>query len=181
LFTHRRNRTRTERGQSIVEFALVLPLMLFIALAVVDLARIYTTMLSVESAAREAADFGTFGSEKWTPGAVDATVANMEKSACVASSDLPDYQGPDDNCANPVFTYCMSPDGGATCVPYSEGLTCDNPTREPPCRVSVTLAYTFNLIVPLSIEAFGVRYGFPNSITFERTNTFAMTDLELDP
>ncbi len=56
---------RHERGQSVVEFALVLPILVFLMLAVVDFSRIFTTMLSIESAAREAADFGTFGSQKW--------------------------------------------------------------------------------------------------------------------
>lgn len=174
-------RPRRGSGQSVVEFALVLPLMLFIALAVVDLARIYTTMLSVESAAREAADYGTFGSEKWTEASVPTTEGDMRKRACVAASDLPDYVGPDSACANPSFSYCLSGDGGTTCVPYSPLLGCDDPIRNPPCRLSVTLAYTFDLIVPLNVEVGGVEYGFPSSITFERTSTFPMTDLDLNP
>ena len=91
---------RLERGQSVVEFALVLPLLVFLMLAVVDFSRIFTTMLSVESAAREAADFGTFGSQKWNDAIVrcrvDGTEAKMRRRACTASSDLPDYVGPDD-------------------------------------------------------------------------------------
>jgi hypothetical protein len=173
--------TRRGRGQSVVEFALVLPLMLFLALAVIDLARIYTTMLSVESAAREAADYGTFGSEKWADSSVPFTESDMRTRACVASSDLPDYVGPDGNCSNPSFAYCLSGDGGATCVPYSAALACDDSAREPPCRLSVTLAYTFDLIVPLNIEIGGVEYGLPSSLTFARTSTFPMTDLDLDP
>jgi hypothetical protein len=155
--------------------------MLFLALAVVDLARIYTTMLSVESAAREAADYGTFGSEKWVDTSVPFTERDMRTRACVAASDLPDYVGPDDGCGNPSFSYCLSGDGGATCVPYSAALMCDDSTREPPCHLSVTLRYTFDLIVPLSVELMGVQYGFPSALSFERTSTFPMTDLELDP
>ena len=60
-------RRHSERGQSVVEFALVLPLLVFLMVGIIDLARIYTTMLSVESAAREAADYGSFGSQKWNP------------------------------------------------------------------------------------------------------------------
>ena len=83
-------------------------------------------MLSVESAAREAADFGSFGSQKWDV-AVDAplpdgTVAKMEHRACVAASDLPDYVGPDDACTNPAFSYELSTDRGATWVAYDPAL-----------------------------------------------------------
>ena len=42
-----------------------------------------------------------------------------------------------------------------------------------------TLSYDFNLLVPLNFEAFGVRYGLPNALTFTRTSIFPMTDLQL--
>lgn len=169
------------RGQSVVEFALILPLMLIIALGIVDLARVYTTMLSIESAAREAADYGTFGSQKWALSAVPATEALMRERACVAASDLPDYAGPDDGCTNPTFSYCLSADGGTTCVDYNEALGCDVAIREPPCRLSVTLRYVFRLLVPFHVEVNGVEYGLPSTLTFTRTSTFPMTDLSLDP
>lgn len=173
------------RGQSVVEFALTLPLLLFLMLGILDLARIYTTMLSVESAAREAADFGTFGSQKWNVAVYnavpDGTEAKMERRACIAASDLPDYVGPDDDCANPAFSYELSTDRGATWVDYDAALACDDPGREPPCFLRVTLAYDFRLLVPLNLEIFGVTYGIPESLTFERSSIFAMTDLELDP
>ena len=178
----RRPRRSHARGQSVVEFALVLPILAILMLAIVDLARIYTTMVSVESAAREAADFGSFGSEKWDPvvyAAADGTVAKMQHRACVAASDLPDYQGPDDACVNPTFSYLLSGDRGATWVPYSTGLACDDPNREPPCWVKVTLAYDFKLYAPLNIRLFGVDYGIPTHIAFTRESVFPMTDIDL--
>jgi len=171
------------RGQSIVEFALTLPLLLLLMLGILDLARIYTTMLSVESAAREAADFGTFGSQKWNVAVYnalpDGTEAKMKHRACVAASDLPDYVGPDDACTNPSFSYALSTDRGATWVGYDEALGCDDPEREPPCWVKVTLEYDFSLLIPFNLEVFGTRYGMPESLTFQRSSIFAMTDLEL--
>jgi len=174
---------RSRRGQSVVEFALITPIMIVLALAIIDLARIYTTMLSVESAAREAADFGTFGSQKWNEAVyavvLDGTEAKMKRRACIASSALPDYVGPDDNCTNPTFSYLLSGDRGATWEPYRAGLVCDNPTREPPCWLKVTLEYDFRLVVPFSLEMFGTSYGVPNTMTFERSSIFPMTDLNL--
>jgi Flp pilus assembly protein TadG len=164
-------------GQSVVEFALVLPIMLFLLLGIVDLGRVYTTLVSVESAAREAADYGTtLGAPRWTSDQVAATVGEMQRRACVAASNLPDYVGPAEDCANPSFSYCISADGGP-CGPPIEASNCNDPLREPPCRVTVTLRYDFRLIVPMNIEIFGVRYGLPSVLTLERSSTFAMTDL----
>ncbi len=176
-------RRRRERGQSVVEFALVLPIMIFMMVAIIDVARIFTTMLSVESAAREAADFGTFGSQKWNDAVVqmpvDGTEAKMVHRACVAASDLPDYVGPDEGCTNPAFSYELSLDKGATWVPYTPGLGCDDPTRTPPCWLKVTLSYDFHVFLPLNVEAFGVTLGLPSTMTFDRSSIFPMTDLAL--
>ena len=177
------SRLRPSAGQSVVEFALVLPIMIILMLAIIDLARIYTTMLSVESAAREAADFGTFGSQKWDDTIynlpVDGTEAKMHLRACVASSDLPDYVGPDDSCTNPSFAYELSGDKGMTWGAYDTALLCDDATREPPCWLKVTLTYDFQLFAPLNLEFFGVTLGLPDSFTFQRTSIFPMTDLAL--
>jgi hypothetical protein len=181
--TRPRRSARRRNGQSVVEFALVLPVMVFLMLAVIDLARIYTTMLSVESAAREAADFGTFGSQKWNDSIatlpVDGTEDKMKLRACVAASELPDYVGPDTNCTNPAFAYELSLDKGGTWQPYSPGLGCDDATREPPCWLKVTLSYDFRIFVPLNLQVFGQTYGLPSTMTFERSSVFAMTDLSL--
>jgi hypothetical protein len=159
---------------------------------IIDLARIYTTMLSVESAAREAADWGAFGSLKWADQAtVDTTVLpEMQRRACIASSDLTDYVGGTDTCTNPAFDYFLSTTKGssgswvkypATEAPGNPN-PCNNAARLPdPCWVRVDMRYTFNLLVPLNIEVFGATYGLPSSLTFTRTSMYAMTDLTLPP
>lgn len=171
------------RGQSVVEFALALPVMLMLLLGVIDFARIYTTMLSVESAAREAADFGTtLGAEKWQVGSpMDATVAEMRKRACVAASNLTDYAGSAADCTNPGFSYCVTASVGGTCGPINPADGCDNPTRPSPCTVTVTLTYQFHLIAPVNVEIMGIRIGFPSTLTFQRDSTFAMTDIDVSP
>jgi hypothetical protein len=185
----RRRRDRP-RGQSVVEFALILPLMLFLFLGIVDLGRVYTSMIGVESAAREAADFGTtLGAGRWADTSADITVAEMRTRACTAANTLPDFVGTDESCANPSFSYCVSPDNAATWIcdaPPDPAYECHEPGRDAPdwpgpCRVRVTLEYDFNLIIPVSFEAFGVRYGLPPSLTIRRSSTFAMTDLERAP
>jgi hypothetical protein len=182
-----RRSARGDLGQSIVEFALVLPIMVLVLLATVDFARVYTTMMSVESAAREAADYGTtLGAGKWQPGApMDGTVAEMQRRACVAASDLPDYadtdSDPTNGCTNPSFAYCLTATVGGTCGPVDPTAGCEVPTRAQPCTVTVTLTHEFRLIAPLNIQVGGGEFGFPSSITLVRDSTFAMTDIGLAP
>lgn len=170
------------RGQSVVEFALVLPLLLVILLAVADFARVYTTMLSVESAAREAADFGTFGAERWRPDSYATyTVPEMQRRVCVATKNLAEYAGPDEDCGNPTMTYCLTPSDGGSCGPVDPIYACENPSRENPCRLTVTVNYQFRPFAPLRIQMLGMEIGFPSSITISRSSTFAMTDIQVTP
>ena len=128
------------------------------------------------------------GAGRWQVGLpLDDTVADMEERACVAASDLPDYADPDDDdpatgCANPAFSYCVTTAPAGSCeFPVDPADACDDPTRTPPCWVTVTLAYDFHLIAPLGIDFFGVRLGLPSTLTFVRDSTFAMTDIDVAP
>jgi Flp pilus assembly protein TadG len=168
-------RARLNKGQSLVEFALVVPLMVLFFVAVADMARLYTTMATIESAAREAADYGSFDSNYWTN--ESQVREQMTHRACLAASNLPDYVGTTDSmaatCTNPTVTLELLPNDSVSCA--------DN-LREPPCRVRATLAYDFHLILPIHLDLGGGQsFGFPNQLSFERTSTFAMTDLQLDP
>jgi Flp pilus assembly protein TadG len=175
--------TARERGQSVVEFALVLPIMVVLLVAIIDFARVYTTMLSVESAAREAADFGTtLGAERWDAALRSGTVQEMQRRACIATTNLPDYADPDGDpvtgCTNPAFA-CEIVTTGADCAVYDAADTCEVPTREPPCQIKVTLTYDFHLFAPIRFEILGASIGLPASITIQRDSIFAMTDIEL--
>lgn len=167
--------------------------MFLLFVTILDFSRIYTTMASVESAAREAADFGTEGqgAVAWSKDNIAGTVAEMRRRACVAASDLPDYvgidtsvppDGVDDDCSNPTFSYCIRQSSAATCDfpvdPTAVGYTCDQADREPPCRITVTMAHQFHLFVPFQLDFFGVKLGLPVTLSFERDSTFAMTDIE---
>jgi hypothetical protein len=145
-------------------------------------------MMSVESAAREAADYATtLGAGKWQDGAPrTATETEMERRACVAASDLPDYADPDDDpqtggCTNPSFAYCVRTTALAPCGAFDPAAGCEDPLRVTPCAVTVTLSHEFHLLAPLNFEFMGVTYGLPSSLTFERDSTFAITDIDLSP
>jgi hypothetical protein len=180
-----------------VEFALLAPIMMFLLFAIIDLSRVYTAMSSVESAAREAADFGTsLGAERWSTTNAASTIAEMERRACTAASDLHDFAwtdsdadgafDPGEPCTNPSFDWCVSQTTGGACSkvfpqatdPSAPGATdCDNPDRDPPCTITVTMSDNFHLFIPLHIDFFGVQLGLPNTLAFQRDSTFAMTDI----
>ena len=60
-----------ETGQSLVEFAMVLPLLLVILFAIVDFGRIYQANVSLTNAVREGARLGAVGG---TSGEITARV-----------------------------------------------------------------------------------------------------------
>ena len=167
-----------ERGQGLAEFALVIPLMFVLAVAIGDFGRLFTAMIAVESAAREAADYGAFlGSDAWasssSPWSTNDT--EMKRRACVATSQLGDYDNTAGTCSdNPVVTWEIWDVNNSTKKPDHV----INPASEEcagrtglvdPCVVHVTVTYTFHPIVPLP--------PVPDSLTIKRESWFAVSDL----
>jgi Flp pilus assembly protein TadG len=158
-----------------VELALILPILAFMALAIFDFARVYISAVTIESAAREAADYGALYPWHWTALNTSVTEAEMERRACAASSTLTDYDGESDHssCANPTFTYALVKPGAVS--------DCSTVPREStPCRVEVTLTYTFHIIIPLNVQFFDTQLGLPSTVDLVRSSTFAVSDFQLD-
>ena len=182
------------RGQSLVEFALVLPILAIMLLAIGDLARVFTSMMTVESAAREAADYGAWQSVNWQGDPTDPdsnrykTEAGMRARACVASSNLVDFDGDTVDCTNPTMTIDVLDESDVSAIGAGGVVTqdCDKAQRMSgsvelaPCKVKVDLAYTFDLIVPVGIDFFGTRLGLPQQVGFTRSSVFAISDFDLD-
>jgi Flp pilus assembly protein TadG len=168
----------------VVEFALVVPVLLLIVIAVADFGRLYNAAVAVESAAREAADYGAFQADNWSstsPANITTTLQEMQRRACTAArgSHLEGYVGAEDGstCSNPSFT-CTLEWGGASqpCV-SSGGFVGTNDCSAiatqskatAACTVHVHLDYDFRLILGL--------LPFPDSITFGRDSRFRVSDL----
>ncbi len=55
---HRRRKCNGSRGQELVEFAIVLPLLLLVVFGLLDLGRLFHALITVTNAAREGARYG---------------------------------------------------------------------------------------------------------------------------
>jgi len=87
-----------ERGQSLVEFAITLPVVLLMVLFGIDFGRVYLGWVTLNNAAREAANFASINPTAWTGAgslvaqAEYARLINDESAAinCTLPSPLPD-------------------------------------------------------------------------------------------
>jgi TadE-like protein len=167
-----------------VEFALVVPLMLLMVVAIADFGRLFVSAVAVESAAREAADFGAFESGQWLLGNSAVTTDQMQRRACVAAagSHLEGYAEPPGTidhatCTNPSFSCTLEWGGSAVDCATSNGFVgptdCATQTTEPPCVVHVRLDYEFRMILSFP--------PLPETFNVGRESRFRMQDLTLTP
>jgi Flp pilus assembly protein TadG len=117
---------KSNKGQSLVEFALILPLLILILIGVFDLGRALFALITINNAAREGARYGTLHT--------DETV-DMIQAAAVAEAQ---GQGVDVNLGD-VSVTC--PDDGAT-WPCNRGTA-----------VRVTVDYAFDPIIGVILPA----------------------------
>lgn len=71
-----RARARSDRGQALVEFAMVLPILLILIFGIVDVARLYQAWVTMQGAAREAARYGVTGR-------TDCAISSTDRKACI--------------------------------------------------------------------------------------------------
>jgi len=151
---------------------------------VADFGRLYTSTVAVESAGREAADFGAYDTSQWdvTLGSgtnVATTVAEMERRACIAAagSHLEGYETTDPlnnaTCTNPSFS-CTLDLGGvsqdcATSNGYVGSTNCSDPNTDPPCTVHVQLIYEFRMLLGIG--------PLPDTIEVTRDSRFRISHL----
>jgi PKD repeat protein len=125
-------------GQSLVEFALVLPLLLFLTLIALDFGRIYLGWINLQNMARIAANFAANHPEGWdgTPDSGDVIIQYENQVAADASAT---------NCsltpatpADPTFS-----DANGDGDPYGLG---DHATVTLTCRFSVITPVISNVV-----------------------------------
>ena len=114
----KRTRGRRERGQSLVELALITPVFLILALGVIDYGRVYFAYVSVTNGARTGADYASAST------AQAADLDGITAAALTETSELLDT-----SVDNPDVTVATGTDGNG--IDYAD----------------VTMTYTFSTLI----------------------------------
>jgi Flp pilus assembly protein TadG len=86
---------KSERGQAMVEFALVLPVLLVVAFAIALVAQLGVARLALQHATAEAARAGALtNDDQQIRGTLAATVAPLAPEGVVSAIDPPQHQAP---------------------------------------------------------------------------------------
>ncbi len=138
-----RRLSRDERGQSLVELALNLPIMVFLLIGGVDLGRAYAIQLAVQNGARAGAEAAAIN---YAP-----TVATTQARAIDEMGRTPSL---DTSAATVTVTFAQA-DGVTACT--------NPPTLANPCFATVRVQYTFRTTTPWPL--------IPNTANFDRSTT----------
>jgi Flp pilus assembly protein TadG len=137
-------RGRRQRGNVLLEQALVLPVMMLLMFGVIDMARALYTYHYVSYIAREATRWASVRSTIANGGPVDqGDVGNFVKDVSGMGLD------------STKFTTALAWIAPANLSPLCPGgLANNNTNRKPGCVVQVTVKYNFKFIVPIMPAGF---------------------------
>lgn len=128
------------RGQSLVEFALLLPLLFTLFGAIVDMSRLYSSWITLEGATRDAAEYAATNATTST----EATTAALTV-VCGQTRGLPGYR-PDPG--NP--SGCLAPAVSVTSFSHSTSVP-GATTANPIATVTVSASVQFQAVLPLPL------------------------------
>lgn len=197
-FHLRRRQTRTTvttRGQSLVEFGLVLPIMLVLFVGIADLGRVFAAGVVIEAAARNAAEVaanvylsdppGTGGLNQPVVGGTTAEYGAFHTVAAAAVCEemqaLPNTAGTGANCTGmPFIRICVHDGADPGCGNEAFGATirAECPATGSPISnsqaggnlqrwVEVRVCYQFTSLIDVPLVSFG-------DIWLERTRSFVI-------
>lgn len=114
--------TSRHRGQSLVEFALILPILLTLVGAAIDIARLYQGWITLEGATRDAAEYAATKDSNATAALTDA-----KSIICTQTAALPGFAAPagqPTNCTSPnvsvsSFSVSTTATGASTTYPIA--------------------------------------------------------------
>ena len=155
----------TARGQTLTEFALILPVFLMLTLAVVDGARVYMAQIALTNGVREATMFAVRGNyNAWCrdPNDPDQADDTMPVSVpCPAGASATHYSGDPSNLAFRIAIESAGMDlTNIVLAPPLCGLGPGLPTSScsavaTPKYVTVSATYKFGFVTPLLNQVWG--------------------------
>jgi hypothetical protein len=172
--------THSRDGQSLVEFALVLPLLLVLLLGIADFGRVFAAGITIEAAARDGAEAASqeyIQRKRADPTPLDplaaadydAIRAVAHTVACEEAMSLPNQAGSGSTCSMPITAVCIHDGSDTDCGNTSSAIPDD-------CSGLVggwTSAIEQSTGTPPFLPYVEVR------ICYEFTTLFNLTDLDL--
>jgi len=183
------------RGQSLVEFALILPMLLVLLLGIADFGRVFTSAITTEAAVRNAAEAAAQeylevdlldgnANGSLTADNYQALHATALAVACREAERLPDrVLGGSGNCAMPIVAVCVhdTAGGDTTCPETSDAfdpVDCDQmvagwttaqiaPASTP--YVEVRMCYRFDPLITVPLGDWG-------NVWLQRENYFTVAE-----
>jgi hypothetical protein len=188
--------SRLERGQALVEFGLVLPLLLVFLLGVADFGRVFADGIALEAAARNSAEaaaqeylqfcskYASSDCNLLVQGDYDSLHALALEVGCREAERLTNVQETAGTCTNPVIAVCIHDDNSGDandCGQEAAGAPAECSRMSDPWSavragpvdgrpyVEVRMCYLFEPLVPLTDRWWG-------SIRLQKENNFAVTN-----
>ena len=172
----RRGRARRYgRGQTLVEFALILPVFLLMTLGVLDGARVYMAQISLTNGVRGAAMFASAGNyNAWCRNPSDGAQADPSMPvpiACPAGAGVNNYAADPDNLA---YRVAMDASGldfsritlfAPTCGTGSGAPSTSCAAVTSPTLVQVHATYEFTVLTPILSQLWG------STVTLDASST----------
>jgi Flp pilus assembly protein TadG len=142
-----------ERGQTLVEFAIVLPMFMVLLMGVLDFGRVVWTTNTLQAAAREAARFAIVHGGSATT-ACPVGPADLPTTVVPAASSSCPYPSPSTQAIKDTATAFATGAGGAITVTVCYGAGCSGDTNVSGATdkrgtpVTVVVSTTVNLVTP---------------------------------
>ena len=147
------------RGQSTVEFALILPVLLLLALIAVDFGRIYLGYINLQNMARIAANFAANHPNAWIPGKLDAATITKYRNQILSDAAATNCALNPATPADPTFTDTNG----------------NGKVRDIGDKASVSLTCRFSVITPIIANIVGGNVNVSASSVFPVKSAISQT------
>ncbi|MGH2444437.1 MAG: TadE/TadG family type IV pilus assembly protein [Candidatus Limnocylindria bacterium] len=197
--TDRRTEPRSARGQSLVEFALVLPMLLVLLFGVADFGRVFHAGITVEAAARNAAEAVAQEYLQLRRSLAPPSAGDYDRlhevafdTVCEEAAALPNAAITGTNCTAPAVGVCIHDDPaklpGYVCPAMTSGAPlgdCPSLDATWPAQwavdalpsVEVRVCYRFTTMFPLEDLSLPFASGLDLGVIFlEKDRTFTVAD-----